>query len=178
MVNVVGRLDRRLDVVGVERVLAEQLLGLCHRLRALALLDEAHDLVAREHVAHLRAEAGLAVLAEVRNLRGAEKASRLQHVWSGRDGLHQHVHRKLVAASLKGLAAAVREILRLLCKVDRHHETSSLPSPGLSKTPPALYVSSMKCVAVERTPSIVERSAATNWATSCRLSPSMMTLRS
>ena len=67
---------------------------------------------------------------------------------------------------LKGLSAAVREILRLLCKIYRHHETSSLLSPGLSKTPPALYVSSMKCVAVERIPSIVERSAATNCATS------------
>ena len=132
------RLDGRLDVVRVERILREELLRLGHRLGGLPLLDEAGDLLPRHQVAELRAEAGLAVLAEVRDLRRAQELARLQHVRRGRDRLHQHVHRELVAARLQRLPPAIREVLRLLGKIDRHHDTSSRESSSLPSTPPAL----------------------------------------
>ena len=132
------RLDSHLDVVGVERVLRKQLLGLGHRLSAMTFLHKPHYLHLGHLVAELRAKASLAVPAEVSYLRGTKQPARLEDVWSRRDGLHQHVDRELVAPGLKGLTTPVCKILRLLCEVNRHYETSSLVSPGLSKTPPAL----------------------------------------
>ena len=133
-----GGLHRGLDVVGVKGILAKELLGLGHRLDAAPLLHKPHDLHLRHLVAELRAEARLAVLAEVRDLRGPEEPARLEDVWRRGNGLHQHVDRELVTPGLKGLPAPVREVLRLLRKIHRHHETSSLVSQGLLNTPPAL----------------------------------------
>ena len=133
-----GGLHRGLDVVGVKRILAKELLGLGHRLCAMPLFHKPHDLHLGHLVAELRAEAGLPVLAEIRYLRGAEKPARLKDVRSRGNGLHEHVYRELVTTGLESLTTPVCEILRLLREIDRHHETSSLVSPGLSNTPPAL----------------------------------------
>ena len=133
-----GRLDGNLDVVGVERVLRKQFLGFGHCLSALAFFHKTHNLHLGHLVAKLRAKAGLAVPAEVRYLRGAKQPARLKDVGSRRNGLHKHVDRELIAPGLEGLTTPVCEILRLLREIDRHHETSSLVSPGLSNTPPAL----------------------------------------
>ena len=169
MVGLAGRLrrlDRRLDIVGVKRIEREQFLGFGHRRRTFALLDQRHDFLELHHVGELRAEAGFAVFLEIRDLRRPQKLARLENVGSRRNSLHEHIHRQLVMTRLERLPPAIGEILSLLRQIDRHYDTSKRLSPRFSYTPLALYVLSMKWVAVERTPSKVDRSAATNCATS------------
>ena len=115
-----GRFYCGLDVVCVKRILAQQFLGFCHCFGAVALLDEAHYLLSRNHVAELCAEAGLAVVSEVGDLRGSEKFSGLKNVRRGRDRLHKHVHRKFVLSGLQRLASAVGEVLGFLGKIYCH----------------------------------------------------------
>ena len=131
-------LDSRLDVVGVQRILAEKLLGLGHRLDAFALLHQTQYLLPSHHIAKFRAETDLAILLEIGDLGRPQELTRLQNVRRGRNGLHQHVDCELVTPRLQGLTAAVGEILRLLREINCHHETSIRSSSILPRTPPVL----------------------------------------
>ena len=123
-----GGLDGALDVVRIERIDAQQLLRLGHRLVALAFLHEGEDLRALAHVGkalELQREAGRRILAELGDLGRTQQTAGFQQVGHGVKRLGEQFHGEVVPPGLKRLPPAVREILCLLCKYVVCHNAPS-----------------------------------------------------